>query len=69
MRGWPETKRGKVMLRAVALAQILLTFVVLVPAALWYGLHEMPGFLRESIRPAVLVLWRGKAGPYKGIYW
>ena len=69
--GYPETHSGKLWLRSLAVLQILLTVVLLVPAALWYGLHEMPGFVRESIRPAVKTLRFGRIGPSKhtGVVW
>jgi hypothetical protein len=62
--GQPKTSGGTFLLRLIAVAQIVLSVVLLPAAALWYGLHEVPGFLRESMRPAVKTLWHGKSGPY-----
>ena len=68
-RGWPSTWRGRLALRTIALLEIIANLLLLPVALLWYGLHELPSWLHDAIRPAVKTLYRGQAGPHKGILW
>lgn len=70
-RMFPTTWRGRQTLRLVALAQLVLSVLLLPVAALWYGLHEVPEYVHDGMRPAVLTLWFARSGPSlsRSVFW